>query len=251
MAKKSNSEVEVNEQEEIGPHDTGPNLYQRIHAIMNDVRRLQKDKAVGSGNYAYKAVSEEKVVTALREAMLRHGVVMFPIEQQHNLTDYTRPGRNGEASLVSLSTVDVRYKLANVDKMEEYEIIASSGTGVDPQDKGVGKAMTYSFKYALLRTFMIPTGNDPDDVHNDELATAQAQRPVAPTPTTTAEAPPVKYMTAAQREELMELIKTDVIQPDEFTKVMAALPTLTEGQATGTIAKLKQTISERAGGVPV
>ncbi|GAC1372605.1 MAG: hypothetical protein NVS3B25_07180 [Hymenobacter sp.] len=151
------------------------NLYQRMKAVMEDVKRLQKDKQVGSGNYAYKAMSEEKVATTLRTAMIQHGLVIFPIEQHHSLVDYTRAGRGGEATMVSLSTVDVKYKLVNVDNPSEFEIIASSGTGVDPQDKGVGKAMTYSMKYALMRAFLIPTGDDPDDVHNEELARQQQE----------------------------------------------------------------------------
>ena len=159
--------------------ETSKNLYQRMSAVMQDVKRLQKDKQVGSGNYAYKAMSEEKVATTLRTAMIEHGLVIFPVEQQHSLMDYTRSGRGGEATMVSMSTVDVKYKIVNIDKPDEFEIIASSGTGVDPQDKGVGKAMTYSMKYALMRAFLIPTGEDPDDVHNEELARQQQAVAVA------------------------------------------------------------------------
>ena len=36
--------------------------------------------------------------------------------------------------------------------------IESVGEGADSQDKASGKAMTYCYKYALLRTFAIPTG---------------------------------------------------------------------------------------------
>ena len=36
------------------------------------------------------------------------------------------------------------------------------------QDKGVGKAMTYAYKYMLLRTFAIPTGEDPDKISSAE-----------------------------------------------------------------------------------
>ena len=155
------------------------NLYQRMIAVMDDVKRLQKDKQVGSGSYAYKAVSEEKVATTMRNAFIQHGLVIFPVSQVHRLTDYTRPGRGGELSIISLSSVDVVYKLVNVDNPAEYELIASSGTGVDNQDKGVGKAMTYSMKYALMRAFLIPTGEDPDDVHNEDLARQQpVQQPV-------------------------------------------------------------------------
>ena len=156
------------------------NLYQRMSAVMEDVKRLQKDKQVGSGNYSYRAMSEEKVATTLRTAMIKHGLVLFPVNQVHTLVDHVRADRNGVATTVSLSTVDVQYKLVNIDCPSEFEIIASSGTGVDPQDKGVGKAMTYSMKYALMRAFLIPTGEDPDDIHNEDLARQQhAHQPAA------------------------------------------------------------------------
>ena len=148
------------------------NLYQRMSAVMQDVKRLKKDRSVGSGSYAYQAMSEEKVATTLRTAMIDHGLVIFPIEQQHSMVDYHRSGKNGD-TVISISTVDVKYKIVNVDNPAQFEIIASSGTGVDPQDKGVGKAMTYSMKYALMRAFLIPTGEDPDDVHNEDLARQQ------------------------------------------------------------------------------
>lgn len=160
-------------QDTLGPTDKSRNLYQRMAAVMEDVKRLQKDKQVGSGNYAYKAVSDEKVSTTMRNAFIQHGLVIFPVSQTHSLTDYTRPGRGGEASIISLSTVDVVYKLVNVDNPTEFELLCGSGTGVDPQDKGVGKAQTYAMKYALMRAFLIPTGEDPDDVHNEDLQRQQ------------------------------------------------------------------------------
>jgi hypothetical protein len=150
-----------------------------------------------------------------------------------------------------MSTVDVRYKLANVDDMSQYEIIASSGTGVDPQDKGVGKAMTYSFKYALLRTFMIPTGADPDDIHNEDLEKAQTKvtsQPVsAPIPAPPAEQL-VQYMTAEQSDKIHELLRYQVITDAERTKVFEGFPKLTFDTAVSTIKVLTKWITDRTGG---
>jgi hypothetical protein len=156
-----------------------PNLHQRIRAVMQEVEYLNKDKQVGEGNYSYKAVSEESVTANVRKQLIKHGLVLFPISQTHRHEELPRLDRYGKESVLSLTTVDVTYKLVNVDNPAEFELIASSGTGVDPQDKGVGKAMTYAFKYALLRTFAIPTGNDPDMVHNDVL---EAQAPARAMP---------------------------------------------------------------------
>lgn len=131
------------------------NLFQKIHAVMKDIEYLNKDDAIKFGNTSYKAISEEKVTSTVRASLLKHGLVIMPVEQEHS--------KEG-----NLTTVNTRYKIVDIDT-GQYETIVSSGTGADTQDKGVGKAMTYSYKYLLLRTFAIPTGEDPDKVSSAEL----------------------------------------------------------------------------------
>jgi len=130
-------------------------LYQKMLNVYKAVDYLQKDDQVKFGQTNYKAISEEKVTSTVRAALVDNGLIVFPIEQEHK--------KEG-----NLSTVDVKYKLVDTET-GEYEIIVSSGTGSDTQDKGVGKAMTYAFKYLFLRTFAIPTGEDPDKVSSAEL----------------------------------------------------------------------------------
>ncbi|MFS0904158.1 ERF family protein [Priestia aryabhattai] len=131
------------------------NLYQKIHAVMQDVEYIEKDSKVEFKTTKYKAVSEEAVTTAVRNALVKYGLVILPVEQEHS--------KDG-----TITTVDVKYKIIDIDT-GNHEIVVSSGTGADTQDKGVGKAMTYSYKYMLLRTFAIPTGEDPDRVSSAEL----------------------------------------------------------------------------------
>lgn len=130
-------------------------LYQKISKVMQDVDYLQKDDQVAFNNTKYKAISEEKVTSTVRESLIKNGLIIFPFEQQHK--------REG-----TLSTVDVKYKIVDTET-GEFEVLVSSGTGADTQDKGVGKAMTYAYKYLLLRTFAIPTGEDPDKTSSAEL----------------------------------------------------------------------------------
>ena len=132
-----------------------PALYKKISAVMQDISYLSKDDKVEFNNTKYKAISEEKVTSSVRESLIRHGLVILPVKQAHK--------REG-----TLTTVDTEYKIVDIDT-GDFEIIVSSGTGVDTQDKGVGKAMTYSYKYLLLRSFAIPTGEDPDKISSAEL----------------------------------------------------------------------------------
>lgn len=130
-------------------------LYQKMLKVYQAVDYLQKDDKVQFGSTNYKAISEEKVTSTVRAALVENGLIVFPIEQVHK--------KEG-----NLTTVDVKYKLIDTET-GEHEIIVSSGTGADTQDKGVGKAMTYAFKYLFLRTFAIPTGEDPDKTSSAEL----------------------------------------------------------------------------------
>lgn len=145
------------------------NLYQRILAIMDDVPYLQKDDSVSTGQgKSYKAITEEKVTTAIRAAMINHGVVIVPVEQEYDRTDLTLVDKNGNEKVSRLATVATKYRIINVDDPDDYIVAVSNGEGADTQDKGVGKAMTYAYKYLLLRTFAIPTGEDPDKISSEE-----------------------------------------------------------------------------------
>lgn len=151
------------------------NLYEKIIAVMQDVRYLQKDDEVdtGKGRKPYKAITEEKVTSTVREAMVKYGIVIVPIGMQTSVTTETIGERANR-----ITHIDVQYRIINAEDPNDFIEAVSSGTGVDTQDKGIGKAMTYAYKYLLLRTFAIPTGEDPDgvssDVYTDRLMDAAA-----------------------------------------------------------------------------
>lgn len=142
------------------------NLYQRISKVMQDIQYLQKDDKVSTGaSGSYKAMSEEKVTQVVRESLIANGLIILPVAQTHSREEL----RDKEGILKSyLSIVDTQYKIVDI-ATGQFELLASSGSGADSQDKGVGKAMTYSYKYLLLRTFAIPTGEDPDKISSATL----------------------------------------------------------------------------------
>lgn len=132
------------------------NIYEKINAIMSEVQYLAKDDKVNFKSVSYRALSEEKVTSIMRAELVKYKLVVFPILQNAS--------RQGD-----ITHVDVVYRMVNSENPEESIEIASSGDGYDTQDKGSGKAMTYAFKYMWLRTFAIPTGEDPDKISSAEL----------------------------------------------------------------------------------
>lgn len=136
------------------------NLHEKILAIMRDVQYVNQDTYVEFKNTKYKALSEEKVTSIMRAEMTKYNIVVYPIEQR-----WERIGQ--------ISHVDVKYKMVNGEDPTDYIEIVSCGDGADTQDKGAGKAMTYAYKYMWLRTFALPTGEDPDKVSSAELDAKQ------------------------------------------------------------------------------
>lgn len=165
-------------------------IEQKILNIMRNVKYLEKDGKVEFGNTKYKALSEEKVTAILRKAIMDENVIVFPIDMTES--------REG-----NITHVHVKYRLVDIDDGTSIEVV-SCGDGYDTQDKGAGKAMTYAFKYMWLRTFAIPTGDDPDKISSEEIdAMEEAER----IKTQRIDAVKVKSITAKAKKDGVNLDK--------------------------------------------
>lgn len=140
------------------------NIFQKISEVMKAIEYLTKDDKVEFGQTKYKAISEEKVTTAVRKELVKQGIVIIPIMQESTVTELIRT----EKSVNQRADVHTKYRIQNIDDVNDFIEVESNGSGVDTQDKAVGKAMTYAYKYMLLRTFAIPTGEDPDKISSAE-----------------------------------------------------------------------------------
>ncbi|MDL2235294.1 ERF family protein [Christensenellaceae bacterium OttesenSCG-928-L17] len=221
------------------------NIFQRIHAVMQEVEYLNKDDKVetGGGKF-YRAVTEEKVTTAIRAGLVKHGIVIIPISQATTRTDevvkaYNSYEKREVEKINRVTTVDVEYRIQNVDDPNDFIIAASSGTGVDTQDKGVGKAMTYAYKYLLLRTFAIPTGEDPDkissDLYTDKLTGTKAPPKEAP------KNEPVEHFVISDTlNELRNKVKE--IAPDAKKREAACMKKFNKGFMMLTEGELKEIV---------
>lgn len=140
------------------------NVFEKINEVMKRIEYLTKDDKVEFGTTKYKAISEEKVTTEVRKELVDVGIVIAPIEQTMSVTELAR----SDKSVNQRADVNVKYRIQNIENVDDFIIVSSSGSGVDTQDKAIGKAMTYAYKYMLLRTFAIPTGEDPDKTSSAE-----------------------------------------------------------------------------------
>lgn len=123
-----------------------PNIHQRIAKVMEAVTYIQKERKQGM---QYTIVSHDAVTAKVRPVLLENGVIYYPVRCAHS--------QNGNRAECSMT---VRF--ANVEQPDDFIDVETFGYGVDGQDKGPGKAMSYAVKYALLKTLGLETGDDAD-----------------------------------------------------------------------------------------
>ena len=147
------------------------NIFEKMAAITAELQTVAKNLTVGTGNNKYKAVSERDILDAVKPLEEKHGVYSYPasrevlesnlLESEDTFTDF-----NGNTTVKQKTTFMTRiktvYRFVNIEKPDDYIETTTFAEGIDAQDKGSGKAMTYGDKYALMKAYKISTGDDPD-----------------------------------------------------------------------------------------
>ena len=154
------------------------NIFQRMDAITNSLAVVQKNLEVGFGKSKYKAVSERDVIDAVKPLEHDFGVYSYPekrdileshiLESEEVFVDNKTQTEQRKTKTTFMSRIKTVYRFVNIDNPGEYIDQESFAEGIDTQDKGSGKAMTYADKYALMKAYKISTGEDPDQNVSEE-----------------------------------------------------------------------------------
>ena len=100
------------------------------------------------------------------------GVVVIP-QLQSISTETPRSSSDRIARVV------MNYRFVDARSGEELSVRVA-GEGADPGDKAPYKAMTGALKYALLQSFLLSTGDDPEDEHANSRAALGSERVITP-----------------------------------------------------------------------
>lgn len=139
------------------------NIYQKIQAVSNDIKNIEKNMTVGKGAYAYKAVQDIDVTLEAKRAETKYGLVSIPVRQELVRSDIVKTMKdNGSEGVQYVDIVKMTLRIVNLEDPTEFVEVESFGRGLDSGDKGFGKASTYARKYAILNAYKIATGEDPD-----------------------------------------------------------------------------------------
>lgn len=143
------------------------NIYQKMLAITSELQTVAKNLTVQqTKTSSYKAVSERDILDAVKPLEVKHGVYSYPISREvleSNLLE-SESEYNGKTSKKTtfMTRIKTVYRFVNIDDPADFVETTTFAEGIDSQDKGSGKAMTYADKYALMKAYKISTGDDPD-----------------------------------------------------------------------------------------
>jgi hypothetical protein len=145
------------------------NITRAILNVSLAVENIEKSMVVGSGLYAYKAVSDQMVRNMLRPAMEKEGLSILTTKVVPTVT-VERWEEQGKSRQSSFTEVVTEYLLIHSPSGESLTLMGY-GHGVDTQDKGAGKATTYALKNTLLDLFLLTKGEDfdTDKTHSSDM----------------------------------------------------------------------------------
>lgn len=160
------------------------NLFQRMSKITEEIGVVAKNLNVQtSKSSSYKAVSERDIIDAVKPLEAKYGVYSYPAFREvieSHLVETESEYKGTVAKRISyMSRIKTKYRFVNVDDPSEWIETTVFSEGIDTQDKGSGKAMTYADKYALMKAYKISTGDDPDATASP-VYEEPARKPVKP-----------------------------------------------------------------------
>jgi hypothetical protein len=127
----------------------------KMAEILGEVGNVPKNGRNDFHGYDY--IQESDLVDHLRSKLAKAGIAIFPSIREHVVTQVQ--DARSRIQYMATVTLDVTFIDGDTgDKMTTTWV----GQGVDAGDKSYYKAYTGAFKYALLKTFMVSTGDDPE-----------------------------------------------------------------------------------------
>lgn len=135
-------------------------LAARLLAVMDEVGYIQKQGKTESGP-KFNYVRHDDVVATLRPALIKHGVA-FMAGVQESTIGCEQVGVTKSGAARYKTTLVLTLTFVNVDDPADAYSVNFPGEGVDTDDKGSGKALSYALKNGLLKIFLIEAGDEAD-----------------------------------------------------------------------------------------
>jgi len=149
------------------------NLRQKLAEVRRRIGYIQKRGFNERNNYSY--VTAADLAGAVGDILAELGVVIVP--RLESITYEPNPG--GRTEVARAAQVVMAYTFADVDTGDEITTKVA-GQGLDAGDKAPYKAMTGALKYALLQSFLLATGDDPEEERINHASGNGSERLITP-----------------------------------------------------------------------
>ena len=155
--------------------ETKIGLVTKLATIMGELGNVKKEGF--NTNQKYKFVRESDLVEKLSPLLAKYHVFLHQTVLSHSLVEMYK---TSSGSTMWLTTVEVQFQWFDGDSGETLPVFVFVGTGADTGDKGIYKALTGAEKYALMKTFLVSTGDDPEADEKVDKATAAKEATAGP-----------------------------------------------------------------------
>jgi len=147
-------------------------IHEALVAVNRGVQAIAKAQKNLQQGYMFRGIDD--VMNALHPLFCEHGIVIIRRDRDVRI-DESKSRSGGILYMVTLTT---EWVLAAADGSTVS--VVAIGQGMDSSDKGLNKAASASYKYALLQLFSIPTEEaaqlDADRTTPEAMAKATPQQ---------------------------------------------------------------------------
>lgn len=133
--------------------DPDANIIMRLWRAELDIGAVEKSQTADVKNdqgqklYSYKFTGYDKVVAAVKPALLRHGIKVLPVRATHE-------------RIGNLTVLTVFVDFINVDNPADRVTVEMVNYGADKGDKGASKALTNAVREAIKKALGITSEED-------------------------------------------------------------------------------------------
>ncbi len=150
-------------------------LVRKLAEVMAAVSHVPKGGHNKAQNYDF--ARDVDVLASVRKELALRQVILTHTADAPTWRTFTTSG----GSVMHAATLRLTFTAHDGESGESLQVAVGGGEGMDSGDKQLPKATTGATKYAILKLFLIPTGDDPewDEVTGD---VPQTPRQTAPAP---------------------------------------------------------------------
>lgn len=134
-------------------------IHQRLATIMKKVGAIHKDGKVEFGKTKYSFRSLDAVINRVQPLFAEYGIFVGTKVVDSSIIE----GRTKDGEMQFLCTVTVEYTFTADDGTQH--VATAVGQAADKGDKGMAKAMSGAYKYAICQMLCIPYLEDDPDAH--------------------------------------------------------------------------------------